>query len=297
MGTFVPRLVALTLVWLFATAALTYAAARKIAAPTKAAATTTAVAPAPARTLVVPDVRTQPYVFAEGTLGDAGFGWRVEGAVQGYAANTVATQTPAAGTRVVDTGNPLVVLRLSHPNGAKQIGEPQQSSPLAGTAVKLADLAGAAAPAPAQATPPAKKTAPAKKTPAKRTVETAKNAAPQKVATKKTPAHRWPQHRPAAFAVTGARPEPLDEMPLTDRADMLLRYIEGRPKPTDANVRYWLYQHAWIVAGARMGWWHGSAALKTLVTVDERVWTLWGIGARSEQLARQTLAEVEARTS
>jgi len=129
-------------------------------------------------------------------------------------------------------------------------------------------------------------------------------AAPKKkvVARKKTvvrhvPSKKTPQRRPPAFVVAGARREPLDEAPLTVRANDLLKWIQRGPKPTDQNVQYWLYQHAWIVAGAQMGWWHGSAALKTLVTVDNRVWALWGIGARSEGIARGALAEVEARSS
>jgi len=59
-----------------------------------------------------PDVERQVYVFAKGILQDAGFAWQVEGSVRGYAANTVAIQQPAPGTRVRDTGAPLVVLRL-----------------------------------------------------------------------------------------------------------------------------------------------------------------------------------------
>jgi hypothetical protein len=128
-----------------------------------------------------------------------------------------------------------------------------------------------------------------------RAVAKAPSAGP-KAAAKKPPAHRWPQHRPPAFVVGGARREPLDEMPLTDRASLLLRWIERNPKPTNANVRYWLYQHAWITAGADMGWWHGAAALRTLIEVDQRVWSLWGIGARSEADARTTLAVVEAKS-
>ena len=46
-----------------------------------------------------------------------------------------------------------------------------------------------------------------------------------------------------------------------------------------------------------MGWWHGASALKILIAADDRVWALWGIGARSEAIAKQALAEVEARTS
>jgi hypothetical protein len=45
-----------------------------------------------------------------------------------------------------------------------------------------------------------------------------------------------------------------------------------------------------------MGWWHGAAALRTLIEVDQRVWSLWGIGARSEADARTTLAVVEAKS-
>jgi hypothetical protein len=282
MGTFVRRLVALTVVWLLATAALTYAAARRIATPapattTTAAPTTTAAAP----TLTVPDVRRQAFVFAKGTLGDAGFGFKVEGAVEGYPSNTVVSQTPAPGTEVVDTGNPTIVLRLEHPAGAKELGDPEAASALPGTKIELAGASLAAARA-ARVKPKAKAVAPAAK----------------KVAVaKKTPAKkRWPQNRPPAFVVAGARREPLDEMPLPDRASMLLNWLDRNPKPTDANVRYWLFQHAWVVAGARMGWWHGQAALETLLAADKKVWDLWGVGTRSEALARQALAEVEARS-
>jgi len=86
-------------------------------------------------------------------------------------------------------------------------------------------------------------------------------------------------------------------MPLTVRAHMLLTWVDGRPQATNANVRRWLFQHAWIVTGAQMGWWHGAAALKTLETVDQRVWAVWGIGARSKVVVRQARAEVEARSS
>ena len=109
------------------------------------------------------------------------------------------------------------------------------------------------------------------------------------------PRKHGPAQRPPAFTVSGARREPLDEIPLTRRAANLLHWIDLRPKPTDANVRYWLYQHAWIVAGARMGWWHGSAALETLERVDARVWSTWGIGASSKAEAEQALASVQAR--
>jgi hypothetical protein len=270
-------------VWLLATAALTYAAAQRIA-PKPVAATTAATTTAAPQVLTVPDVRRQAFVFAKGTLGDDGFGWRVDGAVKGFASNLVVTQTPAPGTRVIDTGNPLIVLHLTRSTG-QETGVPEDLSSTAPTALKLAD-----APAPA-VTRTAKKIAAKTKqvTAPKKTVATA----PKQPA---VPPNRWPQNRPPAFTVAGARREPLHEMPLTVRAKLLLDWLATNPKPTDANVRRWLYQHAWIVAGARLGWWHGDEALRTLVAADRRVWALWGIGDRSEAVARQALAEVEARS-
>lgn len=279
-GSFVPRLIALTVVWLLATAALTFAAAQRIGTPHVTTTVTNTAVPAQARTLVVPDVRRQAFVFAKGTLSDAGFSFRVQGAVHGYSSNSVALQAPAPGTRVVDTGAPTIVLHLAR--SGKQIGAPEDLSAIPGTPVRLADLAVNRAPAPAVVpVAPVAKSVPAKQT------------APAKQA----PTHRWPQHRPPAFMVAGARPEPLDEMPLSVRARVLLKWIDGRPQPTDANVRRWLFQHAWIVTGAQLGWWHGSEALKTLETVDQHVWDVWGIGARSNAVARHTLTEVEARSS
>ena len=54
---------------------------------------------APTPPIAVPDVEDQAFVFAKGALEDAGFAWRVVGSVHGYAANTVVSQSPAAGTR------------------------------------------------------------------------------------------------------------------------------------------------------------------------------------------------------
>ncbi|HEX3806210.1 MAG TPA: PASTA domain-containing protein [Gaiellaceae bacterium] len=278
MGPFVRRLIALTFVWLLATAALTYAASRRVASPPVGTPPpTTAVAATGPATIAVPDVRTEAYVFAEGTLSDAGFSWHVTGSVQGFAADTVATQSPAPGTQVVDTGSPTITLTLARPKGAKELGVPEETSPTAGTKIEL----------------PGAVHATAKPTVAKTT--TAMKPTTKKTAAK-TPAHRWPQNRPVAFAVAGARKEPLDEMPLADRAQLLLNWFAKDPKPTDANVRYWLYQHAWIVAGARMGWWHGADALQTLVAADAKAMSEWGIGDKSEAIARQALSFTEAHS-
>jgi hypothetical protein len=230
-------------------------------------------------------VRHQAYVFAKGTLGDSGFAWRVVGAVEGYPANTVVTQSPAAGTRLIDTGAPLIVLHLERAAG-KQGGLPEATSSIAGTAVRLADLASGAV-------RPVAKPKARVKTPAKTAVA---KAAAKVVAPKRAPVKHAPtQKRPPAFIVPGARREPLNEIPLTARARALMRWIDNKPKPTDANVKYWLYQHAWIVTGAEMGWWHGSAALETLSAVDRRVWELWGIGAASRAQVRAALASVRAK--
>ena len=271
LGTFVPRLAALTVVWLLATAALTYAAAQKAptSAPTTAA--TTATTTAGPTLLTVPDVRRQAYTFAKGSLGDAGFAWKVVGAVRGYASNTVVAQSPAPGTQVVDTGAPTITLTLA--KSGSQLGVPEELSSVRGTPVRLAALASAEL---------------------KRTVAPKKMKAAAKTPAKKTP-KRAPAQRPPAFVVPGARREPLNEMPLTARADILLKWLATHPAANDANVKHWLFQHAWIVDGARMGWWHGDAALQTLIKADDRVWQIWGIGARSERIAKQALAEVEAR--
>jgi hypothetical protein len=280
MSSFVPRLLALTVIWLFATAALTFAAAQRMGAGPAVIPVTKVAAAAPQRVLVVPDLRRQAFVFSKGTLSDAGFSFRIEGSVQGFASNTVVSQSPAPGTRVLDTGAPLVILHLSR--SGSQLGLPEDVSSVTPTAVKLAPpLAGAATPA-AVVT---------KKVATKKLPTTVK--APART---KAPAKQLPQQRPPAFVVPGARKEPLDEVPLTERAKALLVWLNSHPNATDANVKHWLYQHAWIVTGAEMGWWHGADALNTLLVADKRVWALWGIGERSSAVARQALAEVEARS-
>jgi hypothetical protein len=284
MTSFVPRLLALTVVWLFATAALTLAAAHRMGAAPAVAPVTKVAAAAPQGVLSVPDLRHQAFVFAKGTLSDAGFSFRIEGGVQGFASNIVVSQSPAPGTRVLDTGAPLVILHLAH--SGSQLGLPEDVSSVPPTALKLAPpLAGEAQQATVLTT----------KLPTK--VAT-KVAAPKHVATTpaKAPSKQLPQQRPPAFVVPGARKEPLDEIPLTARAKALLVWLNQHPHATDANVKHWLYQHAWIVAGAELGWWHGAEALNTLLVADKRAWALWGIGARSSAVARQALAEVEARS-
>jgi len=84
-------------------------------------------------------------------------------------------------------------------------------------------------------------------------------------------------------------------MTLPARALRLQHWVAGRPK-TGANVRHWLYQHAWIVTGARFGWWHGAEALQTLIAVDQQVERQWGIGGKSQAVAKAALAQVRRRS-
>ncbi len=298
---FAPRIVLIAVPALLATAALTYAADQQIGSTPAAPAA--AAAPVKPAVIVVPDVRHQAFVFAKGALQDAGLAWRVAPGVQGYAANVVVGQSPAAGTHVYDTGAPLVKVTLSRNKKYPENGDPEDVSPYRATAVELADAPKAVATvAPATTTPAA--TTPAATTAAVTTTAasapaakpavtpTAKPAAKPKVA----PKSKYPQNRPAAFAVAGAPKEPLKEMPLPDRASALGAWVASNPKPTNANVRHWLYQNDWIVTGAKFGWWRGAEALRTLIAADRRTESTWGIGSKSRSLAEAALSEVEARS-
>jgi hypothetical protein len=306
LPSFLPRLAALVLVALAATAGLTYAAGSQLpAAPAVPTVATTPAAPA-----IVPDVRNQAFVFAKGALEEAGFAWQVIGSVHGYSSNIVVAQSPAPGTRVVDAGAPRITLTLKRGTYA-QTGQPEDASPYDATAPQPADLAGnpigPAAPAtpkkqtvlPKAATTTAAAPAPATTTtaaaPAAATTTAAAPATPAPVAAKKAAA-TWPQNRPAAFTVPGGRPEPLDEMPLPDRANALAKWLAAHPTKTPAAAQHWLYQNEWIVTGAKFGWWHGAEALATLALLDDRAQKQWGIGAKSAAAARAALAVVGAKS-
>ncbi len=89
------------------------------------------------RTLIVPQVAGQAYVFAKGILQDGGFAWHLLGAVQGYAGNTVVDQSPAAGSVVLDTGAPTITLVLARNRAYAERGRPENNAPYAGTTVLL----------------------------------------------------------------------------------------------------------------------------------------------------------------
>jgi hypothetical protein len=278
LNTFVPRLVILAAVWLLATATLTLAAGHKMSTPsaTPPVAATTAT-PTPLKVLVVPSVANEAYVFAKGILEDGGFGWKVGSGALGFPGNVVVGQSPAAGTRVIDTGAPRIVLTLR--KSGVQNGLPDATSPFTATAIKLADLAVAR-----------KTTVAPRKTATKPAVKPAAKPAAKPVA---KPAVT-PQVRKPDFVVPGVKAEPQNELSLPDRARALDRWLARKPLPSDANVGRWLYQQSWIVTGAQFGWWHGAEALQILIAADQRAQTVWGIGTRSELLARKALAEVKA---
>jgi hypothetical protein len=274
LAALLPRAVIVALIWVLGTAAFTLAADNTIVGSSTPPSSTAAAAQPD---LIVPSVEGQAYVFAKGILEDAGFAWHVAGSVHGYSSNRVAVQSPAAGTRVTDTGAPTVTLHLVR-GPYEQLGEPADNSPYSGTAIRRAGLASVTTPAAKPKTTPKAK-------PVVKPV--AKPAAKPKTTTKV--ASRTPD-----FAVKGAPKEPLDEIPLTARAQRLEAWVANKPK-TPANIRHWLYQHAWIVTGARFGWWHGADALQTLIRVDQHVEREWGVGARSESVARATLAQVRRK--
>jgi hypothetical protein len=279
-----PRVVALTAILVLGSATISFAAENTLLSPAPKA--EPAAVPAPPL-VSVPDVRGQAYVFAKGTLEERGFAWRVAGSVQGYPANTVVSQTPAPGTRIVDTGLPTIQLGLARNGKYAQEGAPENASPYDGTAIRFLR-------------PKVKPKAKTVAKPSKPAAKPKAKAKPKPVA-KPKPAAAKPKAkpaalRPAAFVAAGAPKEPQDELALPERARRLEAWLQAHPKPTNANVRHWLYQHEWILTGARFGWWHGAEALELLIRVDEQVQRRWEIGAKSEAAARRALAVVRAKS-
>ena len=273
-----PRLLALTVIWLLGAATFTLAAEKKAATPTQ----TVASQAAKPTLLTVPDVRGKAYVFAKGILQDSGLAWRVQGPVQGYAANSVAYQSPRAGARVVDNGAPTVTLRLSKNSAYGERGLPENEAPYPGTRILSLSEWRAEHEQP-QETTSTSPTTTATTTTTSTTTET-------------QPAPEPAETREPDFEVRGAPTEPTDELTLPARARMLARSMDAMSKPTNKLVNYWLYQHAWIVTGARFGWHDGAEALRILIKVDQSLVRRFDFGARSEVVARRALAYVEANT-
>jgi hypothetical protein len=172
----------------------------------------------------------------------------------------------------------VVTLTLGRNTAYPQVGNPVNVSPFLGTEVKLADAAAAAPSTPKLLVPNAVVT--------------------QKPATKK-PVVATPKFKPTVrtpdFLVPGAPKEPANEMPLVQRAQQLGVWLESHKTKSRGNLQHWMYQHEWIVTGAKFGWWHGAEALKVLIKDDRRARALWGVGSLSESAARAALAQVEAK--
>jgi hypothetical protein len=130
------RLITLPHVLILATAVLLLSATISLAADTPSTLPTQPKTNSKTQqqVMVVPSVTGQLFVFASGSLEDAGFGWKVRGAVGGYQSNMVVSQSPKAGTHVVDTGEPTITLQLER-KGA-QLGTPQNRSPYGASLIK-----------------------------------------------------------------------------------------------------------------------------------------------------------------
>jgi len=288
-----PRFLALTVIWLLGAATYTLAADTvPIAKHEK-----TAEAAAKPHVLMVPDVRKKAYVFAKGILQDAGFAWRVDGNVKGFSANTVTVQRPAPGTKVIDNGAPLVVLSLSRNTTYGESGLPENSAPYKATRVVLvSDWARDQI----EPTTSGETETTSTETGATTTAPVATTTAPaatttEPVATTTEPEQPGEKTRKPDFEVAGAPVEPANEMPLPERARALEHRLAGKGKPSQRLINFWLYQHSWIVTGARFGWHDGAQALRILIKVDQSLERRFGFGARSEVLARRALADVEAQ--
>lgn len=323
------RIAVLVAVWLLGTSTFSIASndpatesvpAVPTAPTTEPAAPAAEEEPEPPAPLIVPDVRDQPYVFAKGILEDAGLAWKVVGKVDGYPSNLVGEQSPAPGTKLEDTGAPIVSLRLERNRAYEERGIPAQTSPFRGTPVvewTAPSAAGEKAERPAPQTPDPTDTAPVPAVPqpaAPTETETETETAPATTdadpsagaetvpvepaaaTTAARPAARGASRKPA-FTIAGAPREPLDELRLDQRARMVARRLAAADQPSAKLVRWWLYQHAWVVTGARFGWSHGDEALRILIRADESAQKRWGIGAKSERAARAALRFVVRHSS
>lgn len=319
------RIAVLVAVWLLGTSTFSIASSDPTTETAPAVPTVPGTAPAaptaedepdPPAPLIVPDVRDQPYVFAKGILEDAGFAWKVVGKIDGYPSNLVDEQSPAPGTKLEDTGAPLVSLRLQRNTAYDERGIPAQSSPFRGTPVvewTAPSAAGEKAERPAPQTPDPTDTAPVPAVPqpaAPTATDTEPGATeadpsadaetvPVEPAAATTAARKGARtgDRKPAFRVDGAPREPLDELRLDQRARLVARRLEAADQPSAKLVRWWLYQHAWVVTGAKFGWSHGAEALRILIRADEAAQKRWGIGARSERAARAALRFVVRHSS
>ena len=280
LAALLPRAVIVALVWILGTAAFTLAADNTIVGPSTP--NPSAGAAAAQTELVVPSVSGQAYVFAKGILEDSGFAWRVVGSVRGYSSNRVITQSPAAGTRVVDTGAPTVIVRLVR-GPYDQLGRPVDVSPYRGTAIRLAGLAAVTKPA---VTPKHK---PAPKPKAKRNAEACREAEGHcqaegqgSAAPARVHARRRAQGAARRDGAAGprARAPALGRQPPEDRRERAPLALPARLDRHRRAVR--------LVARSR--------GASDPVAVDQQVERQWGIGGKSQAVAKAALAQVRRKS-
>jgi hypothetical protein len=204
-------------------------------------------------------------------------------------------QNPAPGTKVVDNGAPVVVLGLSRNSSYGESGLPENTAPYKGTTVVLVSDWAKDQPESKTSTEETTtaETAPTTTETAPTTTETAPTTTEETGTT--TAEEPEEKTRKPDFEVPGAPAEPADEITLPARAHALERRVEAAQKPSPNLVNFWLYQHSWIVTGARFGWHDGADALRTLIKVDQALQRRFGFGAKSEVVARRALDYVEAQ--
>lgn len=268
---------------LLATGALTAAEVRQEANPGPV---TTAESSSPS--LVVPDVVGQPYVFAKQLLDDAGFAWEVEGQIEGYAANLVESQVPLPGTEIIGIELPRVTLTLGRNTDYEERGVPQNVSRDSGTPVLNLD------PVP-KPTPGDEQQNSASEEPNLR-----ENGGPKKTSGNDAAADQQAvqpipdESEDRAEVPTEPGASSAGNESALERSLFLASWILEHPHPTDEAVSYWLWQHSEIIAGARSGEPDAQEALEILVEIDRDLQKSWGVGAKSEALARETLQEIRS---
>ena len=223
----VPRMAVIGLVWLLATATLTYAAG-ELTTPAKVA-TTPAATPRP-------DSHRPATSATRRSSSRRGFSRTAASAGESRAPCTATRQTlsrpssPRPGTQVVDTGAPTLKLTLRR-GTYPQDGTAQNASPYAGTSILLPKRSSAAAQS--LSLPSRRRRSRRRRARSEpRSLLSSAPAGPSRSRSGRPPSPssrpRGHARRPSSF--TAPRKKPLDEIPLTTRAQRLSAWLT-RPPP------------------------------------------------------------------
>ena len=198
-----------------------------------------------------------------------------------------------AGRRVVDNGAPVVIVTLRRSTEYAERGVPENVSPYDGTSVvllkRLARRAGPGRDGPRGPRPPPLRLRPRPQPLRPRRPLRLRPRHPRRPRSRRRSRPRTAIARRTSPCRRPGRAQQRD--PAAERAKNLQRRVSGAQVESPARSSWgnWLYQHAWIVTGARFGWADGDVALQTLVQVDRSLYVRFGFGAKSEQVARSTL--------